>query len=384
MRSLVLMRLNNAYILYYIISVLLFTEYYEPAQQAGGPITSIRNLYQVLKAHMPIRIITSAYDLNGTVPLPNIALNTFSKDRYYTLKDLKSCIQLGQWLKKHQDELFYINGLYTWHLSLLPALLGKRLVIAPRGMLQASSFEEKGILKKMYLWLYKQVLRRKQLVWQATSAAEVEEIQQYFGKRFPIQQIANIPALPLAQVPIIEKKEKSLKLVCLALIGHMKNHVRLIEVLQASQLPIELDLYGPIKDAAYWERCQHLINNTSSPCQIQYKGSLAPSEIATLLQKYHASILLSKGENFGHAIYESLAVGRPVLLSDKTPWTFTTPAGVTFSDADDAKLIAHLHTLYNEEQQAWNMRAQAALAYAQDYAAQQDLETAYLHLFHNR
>ena len=384
MRSLVLMRLNNAYILYYIISVLLFTEYYEPAQQAGGPITSIRNLYQVLKAHMPIRIITSAYDLNGTIPMSNIALNTFNQDRYYTLKDVKSCIRLGQWMQQHRDELFYINGLYTWHLSLLPALLGKRLVIAPRGMLQASSFEEKGILKKIYLWVYKQVLRRKQLVWQATSAAEVEEIQQYFGKRFPIQQIANIPAVPIAQVSIIEKKEKSLQLVCVALIGHMKNHMRLIEVLQASQLPIALDLYGPIKDVAYWERCQQLINNTSSPCRIQYKGSVAPSEIAALLQKYHASILLSKGENFGHAIYESLAVGRPVLLSDKTPWTFATPAGATFSDADDAGLIAHLHTLWNEEQQAWNMRAQAALAYAQAYAAQQDLETAYLHLFHNR
>ena len=172
--------------------------------------------------------------------------------------------------------------------------------------------------------------------------------------------------------------------MCLALIGHMKNHVRLIEVLQASQLPIELDLYGPIKDAAYWERCQQLIEQSSAPCRIQYKGSVAPSEIAALLQQYHASVLLSKGENFGHAIYESLAVGRPVILSDKTPWTFSTPAGATFSDADDAKLIAHLHTLYNEEQQAWNMRAQAALAYAQDYAAQQDLETAYLHLFNNR
>ena len=384
MRSLVLMRLNNAYILYYIISVLLFTEYYEPAQHAGGPITSIRNLYSVMKTHMSINIITSAYDLNGTKPMSNIALNTFSQDRYYTLKDVKSCIRLGQWMQQHRDELFYINGLYTWHLSLLPALLGKRLVIAPRGMLQASSFEEKGILKKMYLWVYKQVLRRKQLVWQATSAAEVEEIQQYFGKRFPIQQIANIPAVPIAQVQVIEKKAAHLKLVCVALIGHMKNHMRLIEVLQASQLPIALDLYGPIKDVAYWERCQQLIEQSSAPCRIQYKGSVAPSEIAALLQQYHASILLSKGENFGHAIYESLAVGRPVLLSDKTPWTFATPAGATFSDADDAKLIAHLHTLWNEEQQAWNMRAQAALAYAQAYAAQQDLETAYLHLFHNR
>jgi glycosyltransferase involved in cell wall biosynthesis len=364
--------------------LILFTEYYEPAQKAGGPITSIRNLYQVLKAHMPIHIITSAYDLNGTVPLPNIALNTFSKDRYYTLKDLKSCIRLGQWIKKHQDELFYINGLYTWHLSLLPALLGKRLVIAPRGMLQTGAMLKNKWVKILYLLFYRVVLLNKKVHWHATDLQEQQDILKYFGKYQHVKTIPNIINSPLNSIQFILKKKENLKLISLSLITEKKNTLKLIQLLQATQLPIELDLYGPIKDAAYWERCQQLIEQSSAPCQIKYKGSVAPSEIAAILQQYHASVLLSKGENFGHAIYESLAVGRPVILSDKTPWTFITPAGATFSDADDAKLIAHLHSLYNEEQQAWNMRAQAALAYAQDYAAQQDLETAYLHLFNNR
>ena len=31
-------------------------------------------------------------------------------------------------------------------------------------------------------------------------------------------------------------------------------------------------------------------------------------------------VLPTKTENFGHAIYESMACGLPVLISDKTPW----------------------------------------------------------------
>ena len=29
---------------------------------------------------------------------------------------------------------------------------------------------------------------------------------------------------------------------------------------------------------------------------------------------------MSKSENFGHVIYESLSYGRPVIISDNTPW----------------------------------------------------------------
>jgi glycosyltransferase involved in cell wall biosynthesis len=38
--------------------------------------------------------------------------------------------------------------------------------------------------------------------------------------------------------------------------------------------------------------------------------------------------LPTRGENFGHAIYEALASGIPVLISDRTPWRNLESLGV--------------------------------------------------------
>jgi hypothetical protein len=50
-------------------------------------------------------------------------------------------------------------------------------------------------------------------------------------------------------------------------------------------------------------------------------GPINPVEVQNTLQQYHAFVLPSKGENFGHAIYEALSVGRPVIISEFTPWS---------------------------------------------------------------
>ncbi|MDQ6844340.1 MAG: glycosyltransferase, partial [Bacteroidota bacterium] len=47
---------------------------------------------------------------------------------------------------------------------------------------------------------------------------------------------------------------------------------------------------------------------------------IPPGEVAQALSGSHVFILPSKSENFGHAIYEALSAGRPVITSTKTPW----------------------------------------------------------------
>ena len=46
-------------------------------------------------------------------------------------------------------------------------------------------------------------------------------------------------------------------------------------------------------------------------------------------------VTATAGENFGHTIAEALAVGRPVLLSDTTPWSARVEAGGGEVVADD-------------------------------------------------
>jgi glycosyltransferase involved in cell wall biosynthesis len=53
---------------------------------------------------------------------------------------------------------------------------------------------------------------------------------------------------------------------------------------------------------------------------VTYKGFVQPDEVAITLKNYHALFLPSRGENFGHVILESFMAGRPVIISDQTPW----------------------------------------------------------------
>ncbi len=361
--------------------MILFTEYYTPAHQAGGPITSIKNLYALLQHKIKMIIVCSAYDLNATDVMPNITLNQEHKGRYYTQASFGQLLRLAKWIFQKRDEVFYINGLYTWHLSLLPALLGKELIIAPRGMLQKGAMEKSTLKKRVYLNLYKFILKFKKVNWHATDEQEQMDIIYYFNLDQKVSVIPNIVKIPVEKLRLIEKPNKTLKLISLSLITSKKNTFNLIRILQACQLPIELDLYGPIKDATYWEACQQLIASNTSVARINYKGMLTAEQVPEVLQDYHASILLSKGENFGHAIFESLALGRPVILSDKTPWRFTDTAGACFGIEAEEALINHLHTLYTEDQAAWEQRAEAAWQYAQTYMKQANFEAAYTDLF---
>ena len=51
-----------------------------------------------------------------------------------------------------------------------------------------------------------------------------------------------------------------------------------------------------------------------------YKGSVQPEEVIETFEKYDIFLFPTKGENFGHVIYEAL-VGRCIpIISNTTPW----------------------------------------------------------------
>ncbi len=49
-------------------------------------------------------------------------------------------------------------------------------------------------------------------------------------------------------------------------------------------------------------------------------GSLQKNELQKTFRQNHLFVLPTTGENFGHSIFESFLFGRPVLISDRTPW----------------------------------------------------------------
>jgi glycosyltransferase involved in cell wall biosynthesis len=109
-------------------------------------------------------------------------------------------------------------------------------------------------------------------------------------------------------------------LAFLSRISPKKNLLGAIELMRCVSGRLSLDVYGPIEDIAYWQHCEAIANRLPANLRVHYRGTVAPDAVVSTLAQYDAMFLPTLGENFGHAIIESLAAGCPVVISNRTPW----------------------------------------------------------------
>jgi len=230
----------------------------------------------------------------------------------------------------------------------------------------------------------------KNVIWHATDTTEVTDIKRVFGDCANVRLITNIPVKPLDFNIVRQKKADSLKLVYYSLIVQKKGLLSLIQTLKSLSLPISLDIYGSIKDQSYWKECLQEINSNLSLATFNYLGHANPSDSQSILAKYNAFILLTKGENFGHSIYEALSVGTPVIITNKTPWQFDNsanpPGWVINNDNQGIKmdiLRKTLTNLYHMDNDAYTLSSKAAHAYAVDFYTSHDFKKEYTDLFNS-
>lgn len=100
----------------------------------------------------------------------------------------------------------------------------------------------------------------------------------------------------------------------------MKNLQAALEACKKLNGRVEFNIYGPIEDTMYWERCKRIIRDLPISVSVNYQGILAHDNVHRVMHAHHLLLLPTLGENFGHVILEALSAGRPVLISDRTPW----------------------------------------------------------------
>lgn len=366
--------------------ILIICEYFYPGYLAGGPIQSLVNLIAVLGKQNEIAVFTSAYDLGAKVPYEGFDINQWNS---VTIGDVSCRVFYSTQpsLKQHQQILLdispdfvYINGMY------LPKILayalwvrkqyaiGLTYIISPRGMLQRGAMSNKKLQKKLYLSVLKMMGLFKNCYWHATHSDEVGDVHREISKNANIRIAENIPKPPF-HIFIPPNKEKGkLKLVYISIISAKKNLLFLLQTLQQVNANIELTIFGPIKDAAYWETCKEVMQHLPAHIEVVYKGDLQPTQVQNTICAYDALVLLTKGENFGHAIFESLSVGRPVITSEFTPWKdlLSVRAGWNLDIANTTAVIAQLESCANLNQQEWELFCKGAW------------QKAYAYFFHER
>jgi glycosyltransferase involved in cell wall biosynthesis len=308
-----------------------------PAFRAGGPIQSIANLVKEFNEDVEYFIFCGDTDLNGAA-LENIEVNQWVRFNDHTQVWYAGPEKISDTLVKQVDalkpDILFIIGLFSWHYNMVPMAFckGPVKILSTRGMLHPGALSQKKWKKKAYLKLFKLLEYHYKVSFHATDEEEANYIKQYFGTPANVFVAGNFPK-KVGLLPTHDKERNSLKLLTIALISPMKNILLVLQALEKVVGNIQYDIYGPIKDDEYWDKCEEQAGKLPEHIKVVYHREIEPEKIKEALSETHVFILPSKSENFGHAIYEALSAGRPVITSNHTPWN-------TLQDAEAGMNVA--------------------------------------------
>ena len=356
--------------------------YYWPLYKAGGPVQSLYNLAAAGRETCDFYFVSRSADIDGSVPDQPLPPDQWSAgpngEKIFPTRTLPPWF-LDRLLKQLQPDVVFVNGIFHWDTTLLGLLVSQRrhldVVISPRGMLQPWALSRGAAKKKIYLRLLKWLLNGRQQ-WHVTSAQEAAEVRQHFGNQ-KIHVAPNVPrALTHYQPLAFASPGQPVRLVFLSLINPNKNLHRIIDAVCAAGGRLTLDIYGPVIDNSYWQMCQRQMG--ASPC-IRYRGPVSPWQVPETLQRYHFFVLPTEGENFGHAIFDALAAGVPVVISTHTPWQEVDmrQAGFYFLNETPDGIAQVLQQVATLSPDSYAQMREGAFAYAEDYLRSRDVAREY-------
>ena len=305
-------------------TIFILIPWFQPAYKGGGPIQSVANLTNQFTGQLLFKVFTSNLDLDKTVldvKTDSWIRHDKSTEVWYSSKKQGTFNIIRREIKRTNARDLFIIGIYSWKYNILPLLFCRncRKIISVSGMLHPGALSQKRFKKKIYLGIWKLLGIQYQCEFHASNEEEKLYIQRIFGKKVNIYIAPNFPR-QIKQLSIPEKKAGHLQLISIALISPMKNHFLILEALSKCISNIEYNIYGPVKHSTYWNMCVELIKKLPKNILVNYHGDIPPFEVETALSKNQVFILPSKSENFGHAFYEALSAGKPLITSHNTPW----------------------------------------------------------------
>jgi glycosyltransferase involved in cell wall biosynthesis len=311
--------------------ILLFTDWFEPGFKAGGPIRSAVNFAFHMKSDYEIFVFTSDRDLGDNAPYSNVQADQWiSKEMnlqlFYASPAFLTWKNILFSIREIQPDFIYLNSMFSKYFSLYPLLMkrfGKfnaEIILAPRGMLRASALAFKSPKKKIFLRLFNFLRMPAFIRFHATDSTERSDIKLHFGQNSRVQQLGNFPGAQHPFVAVPDKEVGVLKMIFVGRIHPVKNLAFLLDCLSEVKEQVELTIVAAIEDPQYWKICSDKITMFAANIKVGLLSDVPHEALEKILLKHHLFALPTKGENFGHAIYEALAAGRPVLISDQTPW----------------------------------------------------------------
>ncbi len=304
------------------MTTLISIPWFTPAYLAGGPIQSVYTMVNNCD-ELDFKIITSNSDINE-LPLKNISANEWndfnSQTKVYYGDKQFSLLKHIQLLKSVKANAVFLIGIYSFRFTILPIFFSRsaNIILSARGMLHPPALRQKAFKKKLYLVFFKPILKWKNVSFHATDETEKIHIQSIFGNHAKVWVAQNIPNIRKSNVSY--KSEGAINLLTVALIGPMKNHLQILKALKDCKHNVHYDICGPIYFPEYWNECLKIIQQLPSNIKVVHHGPIPPNELDSFYANAHVFICPSQSENFGHALFEGLSAGKPLITSNNTPW----------------------------------------------------------------
>jgi len=374
--------------------LLVLVDWFKPGYKAGGPIQSSFNFAYAFKDIFDIFVLTTNTDHGDREPYPGIDSNRWIDNQwegitvYYADKVSLTTKQLYREIKSIDADYVYLNHMFSPNFVLYPLWLKwtgrikSKVVLCPRGALYESALSVKRYKKSPLLALFRLLNMQRKLVFHATNEREYQAIQSFFpGSKAIIAD--NLPRTDQAPPASIVKEKGCVKCVFIGRIVPIKNLLFLLQALKNCTVRVKFTIVGPVEDAEYWLKCQRLISELPDNIETNYAGPKDNEAVFDALRKHHLFVLPTTGENFGHSIFEAMLAGRPVLISDQTPWQNLSKVNVGWDlSLNDAGCFTHIINMVgNFTQQEYDLWANGSWRFAHDFINNPELKKPYLQLF---
>ena len=355
-----------------------------PGEKYGGPPVSINNFCNLMLEN-ECYIITRNHDLGSVEPYKNVSSGWNSeKNRkvIYLSDEQFHSSSITKFLSEIRPDLVYLQSIFDK--CILPSVISAKklnvpILLAPRGELCRGAFKKK--YKKLpYIWLMKLLGIKKNTYYQATSNEEFMAIKKWLTNHDErIFYLSNIPSISETTVIHKQKEKNRINIVYISRIVPKKNLLLGIMCLRELQGEVAFDIYGPIEDKKYWEKCNEEIGTLPKNVIVRYKGVVNHNEINECFGKYDAFLFPTNSENYGHAIVEAMIAGCIPVISDQTPWNDLNSysAGWSLPLADINGFSNALQEIIDSDQSALNIKREALKKYVEQKLKLQELHDNY-------
>lgn len=376
-------------------TILIFSDWFVPAYKAGGPVQSVYNLALLLSRHYNIRVVCRDRDLNSSVPFDGIEPGKwlYMDERIQVLYLNATETGIGyikSLVEENKSNILYINGIYSFKFSFLPAFFAsyfgiKSTFISVRGMLHKSALSVKPFKKQIFLAFARGFGLYKNCTLLGSDAAEAAEIKSALGN-VRIKIAPNIPMQAVDAKPGSRQFKGSggkISFLFLGRIAPEKNSVNALKGLCDSGVKCHAEFCGTLYNDAYSKLFTDMLNTVPAGVSAGLLPELPHSQISGLFARHDVLLLPSKGENFGHAIFEAMLHGIPVIIGNNTPWKGieTMKAGIEVNPDDTDAIAGAVRFFDAMSPDTYNDWSNSARRYALDYLDANNFEEIYRNLF---